>query len=134
MVQSSMSRTMAFGVGGFALVVLVAALTWTVANQIDRAQADYEWVPAMGLVMVVVSTLSIGLIVGGFRIMRRAPSLGAFLVVVASTAFAATLFWLIIPPLAAIALDSSHAPDCGLPAPRPETPLARRAWVSRLKG
>ena len=105
MAQSSTSRTMAFGVGGFALVVLVAALTWTVANQIDRAQADYEWVPAMGLVVAVVWPLAIGLIVGGFRVMPRSPSLGAFLVVVASAAFAAVIFWLIIPPLVAVAVS-----------------------------
>jgi ABC-type dipeptide/oligopeptide/nickel transport system permease subunit len=49
--------------------------------------------------------LFIGLIVVGFRVMRRAPSLGAFLVVVASAAFAALIFWAIVPPLVAIALS-----------------------------
>ena len=41
--------------------------------------------------VTVIWPLAIGLIVGGFRVMRRAPSLGAFLVAVASVAFAATL-------------------------------------------
>ena len=106
MVESSMSRTMAFGVGGLAIVFLVAALTWTVAHQIEReGEADYAWLPSTGVVLAVALPLAIGLIVGGFRVMRRAPSLGAFLVSVAIAAFAATVFWAIVPPLVAIAVS-----------------------------
>ena len=105
MVKSSMSRTMAFLVGGLAIVFLVAALTWTVFHQIERErEADYAWLPGSE-VMLVAFLLAIGLIVGGFSVMPRAPSLGAFLVVVASAAFAATAFWAIVPPLVAIALS-----------------------------
>ena len=115
MVQSPMSRTMGYGVGGLALILLTAALTFTVANQIERGffdfgyaragSADYAWLPETGLLLVVVWPLAIGLIVGGFRVMPRSPSLGAFLVVVASAAFAAVMFWLIIPPLVAVAVS-----------------------------
>ena len=106
MVESSTSRTMAFGVGGLAIVFLVAVLTWTVVHQIEyQRQADFAWVPAAGLVVAVTWPLAIGLIVGGFGVMRRAPSLGAFLVAAASSAFAATLFWAIVPPLVAIAVS-----------------------------
>ena len=105
MVESSTSRTMAFGIGGLALVLLAAALAWTVIHQIDRAQADYDWTGSTWWVAWVIQPLVIGFIVGGFRIMRRAPSLGVFLVVVASAASAVTLFWLIIPPLVAIAVS-----------------------------
>ena len=105
MVKSSMSRTMAFLVGGLAIVFLVAALTWTVFHQIERErEADYAWLPSSDVVLVAF-LLAIGFIVGGFSVMRRAPSLGAFLVVVASAAFAATVFWAIVPPLAAIAVS-----------------------------
>ena len=106
MVESSISRTMAFGVGGLAIVYLVAVLTWTVVHQFERQRdVDYAWMPAPGLVVAIVWPLTIGLIVGGFRVMGRAPSLGAFLVVVASAAFAAHIFWAIVPPLVAIALS-----------------------------
>ena len=105
MVESSKSRTMAFGVGGLALVLLVAALTWTVVHQIEyQGQRDYSWVSGFWPLWVIWP-LAIGLIVGGFRVMRRAPSLGAFLVAVASAAFSATLFWAIVPPLVAIAVS-----------------------------
>ncbi len=106
MVESSASRTMAFGVGGLAIVLLVAALTRTVVHQIERErEADYAWAPDYPPVVAVTWPLAIGLIVGGFRVMRRAPSLGVFLVAVASAAFAATLFWAIVPPLVAIAVS-----------------------------
>ena len=106
MVESSTSRTMAFGVGGLAIVFLVAVLTRTVVHQIERErEADYAWAPGTSPVVAVTWPLAIGLIVGGFRVMRRAPSLGAFLVAVASAAFAATVFWAIVPPLVAIALS-----------------------------
>ena len=96
MVESSTSRTMAFGVGGLAIVFLVAVLSWTVVHQIERErEADYAWAPGTSPVVAVTWPLAIGLIVGGFRVMRRAPSLGAFLVAVASAAFAATVFWAI---------------------------------------
>ena len=104
MAESSISRTMVFGVGGLAIVFLVAVLTWTVVHQIEyQRQADYTWVTGTGPMVAVAWPLAIGLFVGGFRVMRRAPSLGAFLVAVASAAFAATLFWAIVPPLVAIA-------------------------------
>lgn len=46
MVESSTSRTMGFGVGGLAIVFLVAVLTWTVVHQIAyQRQADCAWVP-----------------------------------------------------------------------------------------
>ena len=106
MVESSTSRTMAYGVGGLAIVFLVAVLTWTVVHQIERErEADYAWAPDTSPVVAVTWPLAIGLIVGGFGVMRRAPSLGAFLVAVASAAFAATVFWAIVPPLVAIAVS-----------------------------
>ncbi len=78
MVESSISRTMAFGVGGLAIVFLVAVLTWTVVHQFERQRdVDYAWMPAYWLVVAVAWPLAIGLIVGGFRVMRRAPSLGS---------------------------------------------------------
>ena len=87
MVESSTSRTMAFGVGGLAIVFLVAALTWTVVHQIEyQGQRDYTWVSGTWPMVSVIWPLAIGLIVGGFRVMRRAPSLGAFLVAAASAA------------------------------------------------
>ncbi len=104
--MSSTSRTMAFGVGGLAIVFLLAVLTWTVVHQIEyQRQADYAWVHSTRPVVVVTWPLAFGLLVGGFRVMRRAPSLGAFLVAVASAVFAATLFWVIVPPLVAIAVS-----------------------------
>ncbi len=106
MVESSPSRMVAFAVGGLAIVLLVASLTWTVVHQIERGRdVDYAWVPASGLVVPVTFLLAILLIFGGFSVMRRAPSLGAFLVVVASAAFAATVFWTIVAPLVAIAVS-----------------------------
>ena len=106
MIESSTSRTMAFGVGGLAIVFLVAVLTWTVAHQFEfQREADYAWVPDTGPVVAVTWPLALGLIVGGFGAMRRAPSLGALLVVVASAAFAATIFWAVVPPLVAIAVS-----------------------------
>ena len=106
MVESSTSRTMAFGVGGLAIVFLVAVLTWTVVHQIEyQRQTNYAWVLGTGPVVAVTWPLAIGLIVGGFRVMRLAPSLGVFLVAVASAAFAATVFWAIVPPLAAVAVS-----------------------------
>ncbi len=106
MVELSTSRTMVFGVGGLAIVFLVAVLTWTVVHQIEyQGQRDYSWVSGTGPMVTVIWPLAIGLMVGGFRVMRRAPSLGAFLVAVASAAFAATLFWAIVPPLVAIAVS-----------------------------
>ncbi len=106
MVESSTSRMMAFGVGGLAIVLLVAALTWTVVHQIEyQRQADYTWVSGTGPMVTVIWPLAILIIFGGFSVMRRAPSLGAFVVVVASAAFAATVFWAIVPPLAAVAVS-----------------------------
>ena len=106
MVESSTSRTVAFGVGGLAIVFLVAVLTWTVVHQIEyHGQRDYTWVSGTWPMVTVIWPLAIGLMVGGFRVMRREPSLGAFLVAVASAAFAATLFWAIVPPLVAIAVS-----------------------------
>ncbi len=114
MVQSSTSRTMAYGVGGLALVLLAAVLTFTVANQFRRGwtvssieyqSLGYAWLPDTFWVLIVTWPLAFGLILGGFGVMRRSPSLGAFLVVVGSAAFALVLFWLIIPLIAAIALS-----------------------------
>ena len=105
MVDSSTSRMLTFGVGGLALVFAVAALTWTVFHQIERQQADYAYESSTWWAVAVTTPMAIGFIVGGFRVMRRAPSLGAFLVVVASAAFAATLFWTFVLPLAAIAVS-----------------------------
>ncbi len=75
MVESSTSRTMTFGVGGLAIVFLVAVLTWTVVHQFERQRdVDYAWMPGTGAVVAVTWPLAIGLIVGGFRVMRRASA------------------------------------------------------------
>ena len=108
MVDSSTSRALTFGVGGFGLVFVVVALTWTVLHQVRRAGewADYGWMPGTWAALAVTGPLAIALIIGGFLVMRRAPSLGAFLVVVASAAFAATLFWTGVLTLAAVAVSA----------------------------
>ena len=106
MVESSTSRKMAFLVGGLALAFLVAALTWTVVHQFEyQREVHYEWMPRTWTAVAVTWPVAIVLIVGGFGVMRRAPSLGAVLVVVGSAAAAAPVFWAGLPPLVAIAVS-----------------------------
>ena len=68
-------------------------------------EVDLPWPSEWTSIVLVAWPLGVGLIAAGFWVMKRSPPLGRFLVVAASASVGVSVFWLIIPPIAVIALS-----------------------------
>jgi hypothetical protein len=95
------------GIKALVVSAIMAALTMMVIGEIEH-QESREIVPWLGDSASSYTFLGLGLgsIAAGFWLMRRLPSLGAFLVVGGSAVSAIIVFWLIIPIVVAIGLST----------------------------
>ena len=88
--------------GVIAAVALGALISTTVIAEIEhQRQADVAFSVDWRVLLSVYGPAGLAAIAGGFWSMRKAPALGALLVMSGSAAFAIMFYWLIIPVLIA---------------------------------
>jgi hypothetical protein len=101
------NKALIITIASIALVLLAGSITTMVIEElefyreVDVAPNLPGW-PRFGIFVA----LGLSSIIGGFKVMRRLPGLGATLVIAGSFMAAAQVFWLIIPVVIALGLST----------------------------